>query len=93
MESFVDHGYSGIDDGTKVCNFLKWIKSPELKAEVNNVLAPPEKYGKHFDATEFYLSHMVIKKVDNIQSFHIATTGKLAKPKITAFTGKIESLF
>ena len=39
MESLVDHGYSGIDDGTKVYCFLQGIKITELEAVANVVLA------------------------------------------------------
>ena len=52
MDSLANHGYSCIEDGTKVYSFLKGMGSNELKASVNVVLAYPEKYGKDFDATK-----------------------------------------
>ena len=35
MESLVDYGYNGMDNGTKVCRFVQGIKSTELEAVVN----------------------------------------------------------
>ena len=55
MESLTDYGYSGMDNGTKVHQFLQG-KSPELEAAVNVVHAQPEKYGTDFDATCLILS-------------------------------------
>ena len=37
IKSLVDHGYSGMDEGIKVCRFLKRIKSTELEAAINVV--------------------------------------------------------
>ena len=37
IKSLVDHGYSGMDKGTKVCHFLKENKTNELQAVVNFV--------------------------------------------------------
>ena len=54
-----DHGYSGMNNGTKV-HELKALS--ELKAAVNVALAQPEKYGKDFDVTVSYLGQMVTKK-------------------------------
>ena len=39
MKHMVDHGNSGIDDGTKACHFLQRIKSTELEAAVNVIHA------------------------------------------------------
>ena len=39
MESLIDYGYSGMDNGTKVCHFLQGIKSTDLEAAVNVVQA------------------------------------------------------
>ena len=58
IEHLVDHGYSGMDKGTKVHQFLEEIKSTELEAVVTVVWAQPKKYGKDFDATESYLDQM-----------------------------------
>ena len=53
MESHTDSGYSGMDNGTKVCHFLQGIKRTEFEAVVNVVHAKPEKYGTDFDTTVF----------------------------------------
>ena len=37
MEGLADHGYSGINDGTKVCYFLQGIRRADLEAAVNVV--------------------------------------------------------
>ena len=44
MEGLVDHGYIGIEDGTKVCHFLQEIRNTELEAVVNLVWVQPQKY-------------------------------------------------
>ena len=62
MESIADHGYSDIEDGTKVHHFLQGIKSTELETPKNFVKAQPEKYDKDFDMTVFYLGQMVTKE-------------------------------
>ena len=68
MESLTDYGYSGMDNGTKVCHFLQCIKSTELEAAVNVIWAQPEKYGTDFDATMSYLGQMVTEKGASMQS-------------------------
>ena len=67
-ESLADYGYSGMDNGTKVCHFLQGIKSTELEAAVKIVWVKPEKNRMHFDATVYYLGHMVMKKSLVMQS-------------------------
>ena len=62
MGSLTDYGYSGMDNGAKVCHFLQGIKITELEAAVNVVWAQPEKYGTDFDVTVSSLGQMVIKK-------------------------------
>ena len=62
IESLVDNGYSGMDEGTKVCHVLKGIKSTELEAVVNAVWVQPKNYGKEFDVAVSYLSQMVTKR-------------------------------
>ena len=62
IESLLDHGYSGMDEGTEDHHFLQGIKSTELEAVVYVVQAQPEKYGKYFDITVSYLGHLVMKK-------------------------------
>ena len=62
MESFTDYGYSGMDNGTKVCHFLQGIKSPELETVVNVVCAQQGKYGTDFDTVVSYLGQMIMKK-------------------------------
>ena len=74
-ESLKDHGYSGIDNGTKVCIFLQGIRGTELEEVVNVVCIQPEKYEKDFDPTVSYLGQKVTKKGNNMQSVHIAKTG------------------
>ena len=37
MEILTDYGYSGIYNGTKVCNLLQGIKSNELEGALNDV--------------------------------------------------------
>ena len=51
MESLCDYGYSGINNGTKVCHFLQGIKGDHLVAVINVVWAQPEKQGKDFVAS------------------------------------------
>ena len=74
IKSLVDHGYSGMDKGTKVHHFLKGIKSTKLEKVVNVVSAQPEKYGKDFDATVSYLGQIVTKKGNIMQSACSAKT-------------------
>ena len=63
MVSLTDYGYNGMDNGIKVYKFLQGIKSTELEAAVNVVVrVQPENYSTDFDATESYLSQMVMKK-------------------------------
>ena len=62
MESLIDYGFSGMDNGTKFNHFLQGIKNNKLKAGVNVVWAQPEKYGTNFDATISYLDQKVMKK-------------------------------
>ena len=91
MESLLDYGCSGMDNGTKVRHFLQGIKSPELDAAVNVVWVQPEKYGTDFDATMSYLGQMVTKNGLTKQSVCIAKMGSQpVKPKVVAFTGKVE---
>ena len=83
MESLADHVYSGINNDTKVCQFLKEIKSTESEAVVNVVQTQSEKCGKDFDTMVFYLGQMVMKNDYNIQSVYIAKNrSQLAKPKV-----------
>ena len=58
IESFVNDGYSEVDKGTKVCHFLKGVKSTELEAVVNVVQTQPEKYGKDVDTAVSYLDQI-----------------------------------
>ena len=51
MKSLADYGYSGLDNCTKVCHFLKRVQRTELEAMVSVVHAQPEKYNMDFDAT------------------------------------------
>ena len=82
MEGLTGYDCSGMDNGTKVCNFLQGIKSPELEAVVNVVHAQPEKNGMDFDAVVSYLGQMVIKKALIMQSAWIASTrSQLVRPK------------
>ena len=91
MESLDDHGYSGIDGGTKVHHFLQEIISTELETAVNIVWAQPEKHVKDFDTMVSYLSQTVTKEACNMQSLHIAKTrGQQGKPRVAVFMGKIE---
>ena len=91
MESLSDHGYSGVNDGTKVWHFLQGNKVTQLKAAVNLVEAQPEKYGNGFDATVSYLGQIFMKKGYNMQSVHVAKTkSQLAKPQEIPFTWKIK---
>ena len=62
IKIMIDHGYSGMDEGTKVHHFLQDIKSTELQAVLNDVWAQPEKYGKEFDATVCYLCQMFMRQ-------------------------------
>ena len=90
MICLANHGYSGINDGTKVCHFLQRIKCTELEAAVNVVQTQPEKYGKDFGATVSYLGLMIMKEGYNMQLIHIAKTrSQPAKPKVAAFIWKI----
>ena len=91
MESLPDYGCSGMDSGTKVHHFLKGIKSLELEEAVNIFHAQPEKYGTDFNATMSYLGQMVMKKILILQSVQITKTrSQPVKPKVVAFTEKIE---
>ena len=91
IESLTDYGYSGLDNGPKVCHFLQGIKSPELEAAVNVVCAKPGKYGMDFDAVVSYLGQMVTKKGVVMQSVPIATTrSQPVRPKVMTFMGKEE---
>ena len=91
MESPSDFGYSGMDNGTKVCHFLQGIKFTELEAAVNVVWAQPEKYGTDFDATMSCLGQTAMKKGTSMQSVHFARTrSKPVKPKVVAFMGKVK---
>ena len=66
MDNLANHGYSGINDGTKVYHFLQGIKCTELEGAVNVVQAQPEKYGKNFGTTVSYLGWMIMKKGYNM---------------------------
>ena len=91
MESLTDYGYSGMDNGTKICHFLQGIKSPVLEAAVDVVCAQPEKYGTDFDMTTSYLGQMVTKKVLIVQSVRISKTGSQpVRSKVVAFMEKVE---
>ena len=72
MKSLVDHGYSGIDDGTKVHHFLEGIKSTELEAAANVVWANQRR--KDFDVTVPYLGQMVTMKGYDMQFICISKT-------------------
>ena len=87
----MDHGYSGVNKGTKVHCFLKGIKITELKAVINVVQTQPEKYGKDFDTTMSYLGQMVMKKSKAMQSIQIVMIR--SQPLMTmvmTFMGKID---
>ena len=89
MESLTDYGYIVMNNGTKVCHFLQGIKSIELEA--NFVWAQSQNYGTDFDATVSYLGQTVMKKGPSMQPINIARTeSQPAKPKVAAFTGKVE---
>ena len=91
MESLTDYGYSGMDNGSKVCHFLQGIKSSELEAMVNVVHAQPEMYGTDFDVVVSYLGQMVTRKGLIMQSVQIATTkSQTVRHKVLAFMGKVE---
>ena len=91
MESQTNYGYSGMNNGTKVCHFLQSIKSPQLDVVVNDVCAHSEKYGTDFDATMSYLGQMVAKKGLIMQSVWFEKTGnQLVRPKVAAYTGEVE---
>ena len=91
MESLTHHGYSGMNTGTRIWNFLQWIKSTELEAVPNVVWAQPEKIGKDFDATMSYYGQVVIKMGYKMQFVHIVKTGSQpAKPEVMSFIRKIE---
>ena len=88
MESLTDYGYSEMDNGTKVHNFLQGIKSIELEAVVNVVCTQPEKYGTDFDAV---VSYLVIKKGLIMHSVWIVkTVSQPVRPKVVAFMGKVK---
>ena len=61
IESLTDYGYSGMDDGTKVCPFLQGNKNTELEAAVNVVQAQLETYCTDFHAMVLYLGQIVTK--------------------------------
>ena len=91
MESLIDHGYSGMNNGTRVHHIFQGIKSTELEAAVNVVWAQQSKYGKDFNATVSYLGHLVMKKGYCIKSVHIAKIlSQPTKPKMVPFMGKIQ---
>ena len=91
MESLVGYVFSRMEDGTKVHHFFLGIKSTEFGAAVNVFWSQQEEYGKHFDKTVSYLGQMVSKTGYTMQPIHIAKTrSQSAKPKVTAFMGKIE---
>ena len=74
IESLTDHGYSVIDNVTKVHHFFQGMKSTELEAAFNVIWAQSEKFGKDFNTNVSYLGQMVMKKGYNMQSIHIAKT-------------------
>ena len=91
MKSLTDYGYSGMDNDTKVCQFLHVIKSPELKAAVNIVWIQQEMYWADFDATMSNLGQMVTKKRLIEQVIHIVKTrSQTVRPKVASFTRKIK---
>ena len=61
VESLIDHGYSGNDNGAKVCHFLQEIGSIELEAVVSVVWAQPKEYDNDLDATVSYFGQVVMK--------------------------------
>ena len=81
IESITDYGYSGMDNGTKVCHFLQGIKSTELVAAVNVVWAQPEMYGMDLSTTMSFLGQMVTKKVLTMQSVHTRKTRSQLVPQ------------
>ena len=74
MKSLTDYGCSGLDNSIKVRHFLQGIKSTELKAAVNVVLAQQERYGTDFDAKMSYLGQIITKKRPSMQSVQNAKT-------------------
>lgn len=42
LEALMDHGYNGIDEGTKICYFLNGIKTDKLKPDIELVHGNPD---------------------------------------------------
>ena len=90
MEGLADHGYSGINDGTKVCYFLQGIRRADLEAAVNVVWAQMKKYHEGFDTMMSYLGQMVMKKGHHMNAVYIAKLkSQLVKPKVELLMRKI----
>ena len=86
-----EHGYSGIDNGTKVQNFSQGMRSTKLEEVVNVVQTQSAKYGKNFAAVLSYLGQIATKNNYNMKSVQTAKTRSYpTEPKVAPFMGKIE---
>ena len=65
MDILEDNGYSGINDGTEVNQFLKEIKNTEFGAVTNAVWYPPEKYAK--TSAKYLILVRCPQKILNVQ--------------------------
>ena len=88
IENLADHGYTGINGGTKIHHFLQGIKSTELHTAHKVVWTKTEKYGKDFYAMVSDHGQIIMKKGYNLQTVHIAS--QPAKPKLTPLMAKIK---
>ena len=66
LKGLQEHGYHGMDEGTKVRILKKGIKAPFLEAPLAVVNSSDEKYGRDFHAVVAYLGPLVKEHQESV---------------------------